>query len=369
MHVAFVSDWFAPRLGGIESHLIGLGQALVAKGHQVTAITAQPRAQDAHPPLRVVPLAVRHLPVLDLALPFGLIDHLTDALIRAAPDIVHVHASIVAPACLAAIRAADRLGLPLVLTFHSDLRAFGAVLPLLADMAGPVALTAVSASVAAQLGRRAWQGAGGAVLPNGFDRGFWSAAAPIDRPKSDAFRIVSAIRLHRKKRPMLLADMAHEVAQATGRQVRLVIAGEGAPRFSRALAGRADLPGWLAPEALRSLYHGADVFVQPSRHESFGLSAIEARAAGLPVVGRADTGLAEFIASGRDGLLCDSDADMVQALIGLARDPQAGAALRGPRTDLAQFDWPQVAARHLGLYTEVAVARNAGAISRTSRGR
>lgn len=367
-HIALVSDWFAPRPGGIESHLLGLGRALLAAGQRVTVLTAQPGARDDHAPLRLHPLPVRHLPGVDLAWPVGLADRMTDALATVRPDLVHIHASIVAPACWAAIRAARRLDLPAVVTFHSDLRAFGPALPMLAEMAGPAALTAVSARIAAQLGARAWAGAAGAVLPNGFDHGFWSAPSPtghVARP----FTIASALRLQRKKRPLLLARIARAVAAATGRPVRLVIAGKGAARYHRALQGVADLPGWLPREGLRDLYHAADLFIQPARHESFGLSALEARAAGLPVIGRDDTGLAEFITSGRDGLLCPSDDAMVQAAIRLAQDIALRAALSGPRPDLARLDWPQVVARHLALYDAVAAARSVGSISRTSRGR
>lgn len=367
-HIALVSDWFAPRRGGIESHLLGLGRALVAAGQRVTVLTAQPGARDDHAPLRLHPLPLRHLPGVDLAWPVGLVDCFAGGLAAVRPDLVHVHASIVAPACWAAIRAARRLDLPVVVTFHSDLRAFGPSLPLLAQAAGPAALTAVSTRIAAQLGARAWGGAAGAVLPNGFDHGFWSAPSRMDR-STGPFTIASALRLHRKKRPLLLARIARAVATATNRPVRLVIAGQGAARYHRALQGVADLPGWLPREGLRDLYHTADLFIQPARHESFGLSALEARAAGLPVIGRDDTGLAEFISTGRDGLLCPSDDAMMQAAIRLAQDAPLRAALSGPRPDLARLDWPQVAARHLALYDAVAAARSAGSISRTSLGR
>lgn len=368
MHIALVSDWFAPRRGGIESHLLGLGRALSATGHRVSALTTQPGATDSHPPLRVVSLPVRHLPRVDLAWPPGLTETVTAALAADLPDLVHVHASIVAPLCLAAIRAADRLGLPVVVTFHSDLRTFGPLLPVLAQRAGPAALTGVSACIAAQLGARGWRGAAGAVLPNGFDHAFWSAPPSEVTGRDPRFTIVSALRLQPKKRPLLLGQMARALAQATGRPVRLVIAGAGAARYIRALQPLAELPGWLPRDGLRALFHAADVFVQPARHESFGIAALEARAAGLPVIGRADTGLAEFIAPDQDGLLCASDQGMMAAAIALAQDPALRARLSGPRAGLVRFDWPQIAARHLSLYAEVAAARSLGTISLTSRG-
>jgi len=42
--------------------------------------------------------------------------------------------------------------------------------------------------------------------------------------------------------------------------------------------------GWIPHSKLPPLYRAADVFVRTSRHENFGLGAIEAMACGTPVV-------------------------------------------------------------------------------------
>ena len=350
LKVALVSDWFAPRRGGIESHILGLGRALQAAGVEVSALTAQPGARAAEFALTALPVA--HLPIVDLALPFGLVRAMERALSQAAPDVVHVHASLVAPACLAGVVAARRLGLPVVLTAHSDLAAAAPLLRALRGWLGPklerVVLSAVSARIADQL---APLSPGRAVvrLSNGFHADFWAASAP-PQPPVDAFRIVSAMRLERKKRPHLLPRLQAQVAAATGRRVTLAVAGAGPWR--RALGPGVEAPGWLTPDAMRALYAGAHAFVLPSRSESFGISALEARAAGLPVITRAGTGVGEFITDGQDGFLCDSDAAMARALVALARDPALWAGMSGPRPDLRRFDWPRVAAAHLAIYDQ-----------------
>jgi glycosyltransferase involved in cell wall biosynthesis len=61
------------------------------------------------------------------------------------------------------------------------------------------------------------------------------------------------------------------------------------------------------PEGLRDFYYSVDMFVMPSRRESFGVSAVEASATGLPVVASRFGGIPEIVVHGETGLLVDPD--------------------------------------------------------------
>ena len=115
------------------------------------------------------------------------------------------------------------------------------------------------------------------------------------------------------------------------------------------------LPGRLDPEALRELYGGRDVYVAPAVLEAFGIAALEARAAGLPVVAREGTGVVEFVEDGVEGLLAASDAGLVDAVTRLAADPvlreRIGAHNRAvPPT----VTWDEVVARAGAAYDRAA---------------
>ncbi len=66
----------------------------------------------------------------------------------------------------------------------------------------------------------------------------------------------------------------------------------------------------------------SDLFVAPAFLESFGIAALEARCAGLPVLAMRGTGITEFVADRREGLLADGDAAMAAALVEISRDAE-----------------------------------------------
>lgn len=102
------------------------------------------------------------------------------------------------------------------------------------------------------------------------------------------------------------------------------------------------------------LLAGADLFLLPSNAESFGLSALEALAAGVPVVGANVGGLPTVVKSGVTGFLCDvGDIDgMAQASLSLLKDKKrwqqfSDAAARDAET---RFSQENVVAQYEALY-------------------
>ena len=104
-------------------------------------------------------------------------------------------------------------------------------------------------------------------------------------------------------------------------KARLVLVGDG-PARAHLERFYADLPvsfmGYLRGERLSQAYASADIFVFPSRLETFGLVVVEAMAAGLPVVASRVGGVADIVDDGVNGYTFESD-DTAMLLEGLRK--------------------------------------------------
>ena len=104
-------------------------------------------------------------------------------------------------------------------------------------------------------------------------------------------------------------------------KTRLVLVGDGPARarLERDFAGLpARFMGYLRGERLSQAYASADIFVFPSRLETFGLVVTEAMAAGLPVVAARVGGVADVISEGVNGYSFESG-DQAMLLEGLRK--------------------------------------------------
>ena len=121
----------------------------------------------------------------------------------------------------------------------------------------------------------------------------------------------------------------------------LVMVGDGPDRLdaeeeARLLGVDADVFFLGKLDAVAPLLASADVFLLPTQSESFGLSALEALATGVPVIGSRSGGLPEVVRDGETGALCEvGDVDgMAAAATRLLREPARWRAA----SELAQQD-------------------------------
>jgi glycosyltransferase involved in cell wall biosynthesis len=358
MRILHVSDVYLPRRGGIELHVHDLANAQRQAGDHVDVLTltrARGTSSAIAPGQLIRPPDsaswLRKLRFIVNERGHGR-DH--------GYDVVHTHCSTFSPLVFATLADAS---IPTAVTVHSLWRRYTALYRA-ADVAlgwsrRPVAWSAVS-QVAAQAVRAAASSAVHVdVVPNGIDVSAWRH--PSRGSESGRFRVVSVMRLAPRKRPMALMRMLRtaQAALPSGVHLDAVIIGDGPElgtirRYLRrhqmhrhvTLAGhlcRSEIARWLA---------ASDVFIAPSTLESFGIAALEACAAGVPVLGREGTGLSEFVVDGAGGLLVRNDAAMVDALVGLATGRQTIRPAESSAVNA--MDWDAVLTRTRNLYDRAA---------------
>ncbi len=159
-------------------------------------------------------------------------------------------------------------------------------------------------------------------------RRFWGRDAPVVHPPVDVERFavsepedyvlfVGELVAHKR------ADLAIEAATAAGVPIKVAGAGPELRRLKARYRGQAEFLGRVADEELPGLYAEAAALLVPSVEE-FGMAAVEAQAAGRPVIAVNAGGARETVIPGRTGWLVPNG--------------DAAGMARALRTDLTQFD-------------------------------
>lgn len=120
-----------------------------------------------------------------------------------------------------------------------------------------------------------------------------------------------------------------------------------------AIINRIIFPGHIDNKQINTIYSGADVFVYPSYYETFGLTVLEAMAAGIPVVASNRSSIPEIV--GDAGLLVNPDniEQMAEAIYHLISQKDLREKYIRKGLERAKlFTWEKTARETLDVYKE-----------------
>jgi glycogen(starch) synthase len=374
-------------IGGLGRHVHHLATELAAAGHEVVVLSRRPTGTDpgTHPSTDDVAEGVRVVAAAQDPHEFGFGTDMMawtlamgHSMLRAGlairfrgrvwrPDIVHAHDWLVAHPAIALAEFHD---VPLVSTIHATEagRHSGWVSGAISRQVHAVeswlvrdsdSLITCSASMSDEISALFGPDlAEVRVIRNGIDTAGWPFATR--RPRTGPAELLFMGRLEYEK-GVQDAIAALPRIRRTHPGTTLTVAGEGTQQLWLVEQARkhkvlkaVDFVGHVNHQELLGLLHRADAAVLPSHYEPFGIVALEAAAAGAPLVTSNVGGLGEAVISGRTGISCPPRdvAGLAAAVRTVLDDPAAAqrhaVSARGRLT--SDFSWRTVASDTAQVY-------------------
>jgi glycosyltransferase involved in cell wall biosynthesis len=376
MRIALFSEVYWPMVSGVGVTLLRLTEALEARGHQVRVYSATyslPRGESDRPEVHrstSVPLFLYQ----DVQWAFPRLRDIVGDLEKFGPDVVHVATEFALG--LAGLKAARRLGLPLIASAHTDYDKYAARYGVdwalragwhyLRWFYGQAHTVLCPSRIYEQhLHTRGVAHTG--VWSRGVDPAWFHP-----RFRSDGYRralglgpddlLVTYIgRIAREKNLALLLEAWEALAPDRGSaQLALVGRGPLEDDIRRRRIPGVHLMGLLHGPELSAAYASADIFAFPSATETFGNSLLEAMGSGLPSLAASAGGVLEFATHEDNAWLVapNSAAAITQGLRRLIEDPALRSKLSsgGLRT-AAERGWDTVYDRLLEDYRDAIESR------------
>ena len=335
MRIAFFTDTFYPQINGVSNTLSYLSRYLDAK--KIEHVFFAPDYGFDSPECEGLPVVrfkgLRPIIYPECRLAFVTLEKMSDILADFAPDVVHIVTEL--SMGLAGLRAATALGLPIVMSYHTNfdqyLRFYH--LTYLGEPLWRYMKWFHSFALANLCPSRD-------TLESMRERGFrnldiWSRGIDLTRfspshsspglrrelGAGDRTVFLYVGRVSAEKGLDVLMQSIRIVNRSHGDRVQFWITGDGPYRkeLSSLALPNVVFTGEKRGEELARIYASADAFVFPSGTETFGNVLLEAMASGLPPVCTDSGGITDYTVAGENALVCryGDPAGMAEAIVGM----------------------------------------------------
>jgi glycosyltransferase involved in cell wall biosynthesis len=329
LKIAIVTDAWHPQTNGVVTTLSNTRSALEQAGHEVVIVAGEGLPTVPLPSYPEIRLVTR---------PFA---HVADRLRATAPDAIHIATE--GPLGLAARRYCRRRGLRFTTSYHTRFPEYAHERWRIPLRLGYSALRWVHSAATRTL--VATPGIQRELAAHGFrNLTLWSRGVDLIRfcpqrrePSPFDVPLVRPIQLYAGRVAVEKNLEAFLGLRTAGTKV---VVGEG-PALDGLRRRYPDtlFTGYRYGDALVRLIAAADVFVFPSRTDTFGLVIIEALACGVPVAAFPVTGPADIIEEGVSGALNGDLAAAIAAALPLSR--------HACRIRAEQFTWERASRQFL----------------------
>ena len=365
------SVYFTPELGGLESHVYFLCRALVARGHEVDAVTSRSLPDlAAHEVMDGVRIWRTWMPARNTA---GWATHALCSMPRFSSlaekaDVLHAQDIAAVLPCMLAQRVRDA---PIVATYHTSHfleRANSLVWrPIFKQFLESADHNLAASREIASVAESIAPGIAVEPVTNGVDAALFRKVRPtLPNPAGGAKRLIAPRRLFEKNGVEYLIRAMPEILQEL--EAELIVIGDGPERANLehlveelGLGNKVKLLGPQLHSDMPGFFSSADLAVFPSLMEATSVAALESMACEVPVAASRVGGLPEII-SGDVGALFEprdplSLARVVVDLLKSGELDKLGKTAR--RRVIDQWSNDRLADRHAEVYEEVIQNRQA----------
>ncbi|HEY3360820.1 MAG TPA: glycosyltransferase family 4 protein [Methanosarcina sp.] len=362
--IALISDWYFPKVGGIEYSMHTLAKTLSRHGYEVSVIT---RSYPGFPKysirdgVSVIRVKGKPLPGQKRFLMPSAYKELFSLLKKGNYEIINSH-GLDSPLSMGALLASRKLRIPVVVTNHSLVgdTPYRLLLYLMGKLLLKNTDAVIAVSSAVDKDSRLMTKKPIYRIFNGVDSEDKIVKVPFPVDAKGKIVIVTVARMTKKKGVQNIVDLAPSLLQKH-KDLLFVMVGDGELRHKlekiveeTGLSRNFYFTGEVSREKVLGYLEQADIFALPSSNEAFGISILEAMSKEVPVVAMNNSGVSDIITSGVNGYLADSLVEFSSALDNLIENPTlrtsfAREACRG----LSNYDWNRICEQTSRVYRSV----------------
>ena len=346
MKIGMFINYYTPSKGGMETSVINLSKGLEKAGHEVFIFAPEyPNYKDKERNIfRYKSIRFNYggyfyvIPV-----PFG--SKMKEIVKELKLDILHSHQ----PYSLGseAMKFSKELDIPLVFTYHIKYEDYSHYIPLVPNSISKKYIRKVTVGYSNKCDavispstaiKKLLEDHGikapVKIIPSGInidnfanDTGKKKKIREKYQIKQDEIVLITACRLTKEKNLEFLVNSFAKIAQKE-KNVKFMIVGDGAVKKDLekmaeefGIKDRIIFTGLVDRTSIVSLYQASDIFVFASKTETQGLVAVEAMAAGNPVVAVRASGIEDIVKDGEDGSLTSvSEEEFSKSVLKIIRD-------------------------------------------------
>ncbi len=334
MKIGMFINYYTPSKGGMETSVINLCKGLEKAGHETFVFAPEyPNWKDKKKNIFRYKSICFNYAGYFYVIPVPFLSNMELTVKRLSLDIIHSHQ----PYSLGdeALKFSKKFNLPLVFTYHIRYEDYCHYIPFVPR--------SISKKYIRKITREYSNKCDAVIAPSSaikkllLDRGITTPISVIPsginvekfgrntgkreeirtkyKIKPGDIALITASRIAKEKNVKFLIESFFAVKKKC-ENVKFFIVGDGAVRkelekMAKSLGMGQDVifTGLVSREEIINLYQASDIFVFASLTETQGLVAVEAMAAGLPVVAIRASGIEDMVESGKNGILTKNSTD------------------------------------------------------------